>query len=42
MNPALEALDPGEEAAILLAMELHADLLLMDAEEASSPRAQKG
>jgi predicted nucleic acid-binding protein len=41
-DPALEALDPGEEAAILLAMELHADLLLMDDEEGVAAARAKG
>lgn len=41
-DPALESLDAGEEAAITLAIEVHADLLLMDDEEGVAPRAAKG
>jgi predicted nucleic acid-binding protein len=39
---ALEALDAGEEAAILLAVELHADLLLMDDDEGAVAARTKG
>ncbi len=35
-------LDAGEEAAIVLAVELHADLLLMDDEEGVSAARRKG
>jgi predicted nucleic acid-binding protein len=35
-------LDAGEEAAILLALELHADLLLMDDEEGVMAARAKG
>jgi len=41
-DPALEALDAGEEAAILLAMDLHADLILMDDEEGVVAAREKG
>lgn len=41
-DASLEALDEGEEAAILLALELHADLLLMDDEEGVIAARGKG
>jgi predicted nucleic acid-binding protein len=41
-DSSLEALDEGEEAAILLALELHADLLLMDDEEGVTAARGKG
>jgi len=41
-DPSLEALDAGEEAAIALAIELHADLLLMDDEEGVIAARRKG
>jgi predicted nucleic acid-binding protein len=40
--PLSEALDAGEGAAIALAIELHADLLLMDDEEGVSAARGKG
>ena len=39
---ALENLDAGEEDAILLAMELHADLILMDDQEGVAAARSKG
>ena len=41
-DASLETLDEGEEAAILLALELHADLLLMDDEEGVMAARRKG
>jgi predicted nucleic acid-binding protein len=41
-DASLEALDAGEGAAIALAIELHADLLLMDDEEGVSAARGKG
>ncbi len=41
-DPALESLDAGEEAAITLAIEVHADLLLMDDEEGVAVARGKG
>jgi len=41
-DPALASLDAGEEAAITLAMELQADLLLMDDEEGVAAARGKG
>lgn len=41
-DPALEALDAGEEAAILLAIDLRADLVLMDDEEGVVAAHMKG
>jgi predicted nucleic acid-binding protein len=41
-DASLETLDDGEEAAILLALELHADLLLMDDEEGVAAARDKG
>ena len=41
-DAALSALDAGEEDAIALALELHADLLLMDDEEGASAARAKG
>lgn len=41
-DPALEALDAGEEAAILLAIDLRADLVLMDDEEGVVAARMKG
>ena len=41
-DASLEALDAGEAAAIALAIELHADLLLMDDEEGVIAARRKG
>jgi len=41
-DASLEALDAGEAAAILLAVELHADLILMDDEEGAGAARAKG
>ena len=41
-DPSLNMLDAGEEAAISLAIELHADLLLMDDEEGVIDARGKG
>jgi predicted nucleic acid-binding protein len=41
-DPVLDGLDPGEEAAILLAIDLRADLLLMDDEEGVIAARTKG
>ena len=41
-DPALESLDAGEEAAIALAIEVHADLLLIDDEEGVAVARGKG
>lgn len=41
-DPDLESLDAGEESAILLAIELHADLLLMDDDVGAVAARAKG
>lgn len=41
-DPALEKLDAGEEAAIALAIEPHADLLLMDKRDGVNAARRKG
>jgi predicted nucleic acid-binding protein len=41
-DPAMENLDEGEEAAITLAVELHADLILMDDREGVQVARSKG
>jgi predicted nucleic acid-binding protein len=41
-DPALNALDAGETSAILLAMQLHADLVLMDDAEGVAAAPTKG
>jgi predicted nucleic acid-binding protein len=41
-DPALQDLDSGEEAAILIGVEIHADLLLMDDEEGVIAARSKG
>jgi predicted nucleic acid-binding protein len=41
-DPSLRALDPGERAAIILAEEIHADLLLIDDREGVAAAREKG
>jgi predicted nucleic acid-binding protein len=41
-RPNLDLLDPGERAAILLAQEIHADLLLLDDMKARRAATDKG
>jgi predicted nucleic acid-binding protein len=42
VDPALLALDEGEQAALMLGLELHADLILIDERKGAAVARQKG